>query len=259
MSDAGKEENAQDGEGSSQQRATVRSRFLTEEERIWEHNAWDNYGWTPELEAEAEAKLALNAEYLDEEKRNEYEGNAANYWHKFYQKHGNHFFKDRHYLHLEFEELLDTKQDSFNLLEMGCGAGNTVFPLLKLNPKAFVYAFDFAEEAVNVVKANAEYDPERCLAFRYDPTTEEFPEFVKESSIDITTMIYLLSAIPPHKMDEVLTKLNRVMKPGAVILFRDYAKYDLTQLRFKKGHRLGENQYVRGDGTLVYFFTQGTS
>ena len=46
------------------------------------------------------------------------------------------------------------------------------------------------------------------------------------------------------------------MNKGAILYFRDYARYDLAQLRFaqRKKNKVGDNLYMRKDKTLSYFF-----
>lgn len=41
--------------------------------------------------------------------------------------------------------------------QVGCGAGNTIFPCLEMNPELHIYACDFSPKAVSIVKAHPSY------------------------------------------------------------------------------------------------------
>ena len=44
-------------------------------------------------------------------------------------------------------------QRKFNLIEAGCGVGNTIFPLLKLEiENLFIAGFDISETAISIVR-----------------------------------------------------------------------------------------------------------
>ncbi|XP_019493158.1 PREDICTED: methyltransferase-like protein 2A isoform X1 [Hipposideros armiger] len=147
---------------------------------------------------------------------------------------------------------------TYRILEVGCGVGNTVFPILQTNndPGLFVYCCDFSSTAVELVRTNSAYDPSRCFAFVHDLCDEDQSYPVPRDSLDVIILIFVLSAVVPDKMQKALNRLSQLLKPGGMMLLRDYGRYDMAQLRFKKGQCLSENFYVRGDGTRVYFFTQ---
>nr|XP_005911621.1 PREDICTED: methyltransferase-like protein 6 isoform X4 [Bos mutus] len=111
------------------------------------------------------------------------------------------------------------------------------------------------EELRSCREQNPLYDTERCKVFQCDLTKDDLLEHVPPESLDVVTLIFVLSAVHPDKMHLVLQNIYKVLKPGKSVLFRDYGLYDHAMLRFKAGSKLAENFYVRQDGTRSYFFT----
>ncbi|KAM3861981.1 tRNA N(3)-cytidine methyltransferase METTL8, mitochondrial [Diretmus argenteus] len=147
---------------------------------------------------------------------------------------------------------------SFRILEVGCGVGNSVFPIVNSTKErgAFLYCCDFSPRAIQLVKEHPDYDPTVCHAFVHD-ICEEMASFpFPPQSLDVILAVFVLSSIHPERMQGVVNRLSRYLKHGGTFLFRDYGRYDFSQLRFKKGRCLSENFYTRGDGTCVYFFTK---
>jgi tRNAThr (cytosine32-N3)-methyltransferase len=132
-------------------------------------------------------------------------------------------------------------------------------PLLKSNPdpNLRVLGCDFSTEAVNIVRSSPLFDSVRSDVFVWDLVADKLPEQISPGSIDIAIMIFVFSALKPETWSKAIQNLKLMLKPGGIILFRDYGRYDLAQLRFKPGRRISENFYARGDGTRVYFFTTG--
>lgn len=157
------------------------------------------------------------------------------------------------------EEAYPGERAKFRILEVGCGVGNTVFPILKVNNDdgLFVYCCDFSSTAVDIVRGSPEYEEKRCHAFVCDVTSDDWGAPFPKASLDVIVCIFVLSAIHPDRLLQVVRNMAAYLRPGGVLLFRDYGRFDMAQLRFKKGRCLADNFYVRGDGTRCYFFTQG--
>ncbi|KAI6090868.1 methyltransferase [Hypoxylon rubiginosum] len=236
------------------------SRYLQEDDNVFEFNAWDHVETDDTYKEYAEQQYAKQRESpVSDFDKNRFNSDPAKWWNLFYKNNTANFFKNRKWLQQEFP-ILDkvTAEDAgpMTLLEVGAGAGNTAFPILATNknPKLKVHACDFSKKAVEVMRAHEEYNTDFMQADVWDAAGDDLPPGLGEGSVDVVLMIFIFSALSPKQWERAVQNIYRVLKPGGEVCFRDYGRGDLAQVRFKKGRYLEENFYIRGDGTRVYFF-----
>jgi SAM-dependent methyltransferase len=272
-----------------------------------------------------------------------FDKDASLHWNKFYSSHETNFFKDRHYLYKAFpnefsivygnnndcgEGICDSKaenkveksskeiidsEENFTITEIGCGVGNTVLPLLEIDPfilvpvstqhhsntknddndandnkeiyekkNLVIWGLDFSSVGIELLRKDSRYinNTDRARAQVWDITSTH-PKDIKtaiiatkisqqqqqkqqvenqyclESSSDISLLLFVLSAISPDKMLQAAKNVASTLKPGGVLLLRDYGRYDEAQIKLgtSRNKRLAENFYVKHDGTRCYYFT----
>ncbi|KAG1897074.1 S-adenosyl-L-methionine-dependent methyltransferase [Suillus fuscotomentosus] len=240
------------------------SRFLTQDSDVWTQNAWDHVP-PPEDQTETiNASLARQRLVpVPEDDKKNYNAKPAKYWDNFYKTNADNFFRNRKWLHLEFPELLTAAEPDagdVTICEIGCGAGNAAFPLLTANqnPNLTIRAYDYSTHAVKLVQTNALYSSPpvgKIEAAVWDLSSPGIlPPGVEPGTVDIIILVFVLSALHPNEWGKAIANIHKMLKPGGLVLFRDYGRHDLTQLRFKSGRLLEDNFYIRGDKTRVYFF-----
>ncbi|XP_026190270.1 uncharacterized protein LOC34617327 [Cyclospora cayetanensis] len=312
------------------------------------------FALTEEAIAEKTHVLQSNCNEMAEEKKAQLLENSVRHWDLFYKHNTDHFFKDRAWLGKELPELsqacMATEEKGAHefplLIDVGCGVGNSLIPILLENPRMHAVAFDCSPRAVGMlrdrwasvlhkqeqgrsskttqpptagsciqptpvdtdaicsadktvfIQSSSEEDysgdrtdgrqkspsttaakPAAALAaaavargeaqvFHYpvgqlrtvaafDITAGDVPiEIVTKGTGDFVLLIFVLSALHPRYHATVAKRCATLLKPGGMVLFRDYAYLDMAQLRFAEQQKpkLEQNLYARRDGTLAYYF-----
>ncbi|KAF3843265.1 hypothetical protein F7725_002114 [Dissostichus mawsoni] len=276
--------------------APLGSRILTSPDDIFKHNMWDHVQWTEEDKENARQKAKENSCTqipLEEQGKNEnLIPRLANTGTSFtrctrisslkiasgcFQSSQNCFLQGiiQSYPHKLLESAQTQRPDTGNTTgpktmteiqtspiikqtPVGCGVGNSVFPIVNSikGTDIFLYCCDFSKSAIQLVKDHPDYDDSVCHAFVHDICEESASFPFPPQSLDVILAVFVLSSIHPERLHGIVNHLSTYLKHGGIFLFRDYGRYDFSQLRFKKGRCLSENFYTRGDGTCVYFFTK---
>ena len=144
------------------------------------------------------------------------------------------------------------------LLEVGCGVGNALFPLLRLIPGLFLYGVDCSKNAIQCVQNHPDYSAanaaaaaaaaanaaasagassaavsasssssvavssassDRCGAWVCDVVKECLPAVLATDHLDYATLVFVLSAIHPAHMVAVLRKVHTALKTNRGVLF----------------------------------------
>lgn len=182
-----------------------------------------------------------------------------NDWERFYRAHPRaRFFKERRYLLLEFPQL-QPGSGLQHVVEIGCGCGSAMLPVLKANPQAQATVSDVSSTCLEQLKAAATaagMDMSRINAFVADGTDPHLTHRLSGCGADACLIMFTLSAVKPDQMATMMRNAYASLRPGGVLLIRDHGLYDLVQLRIPAEQQIGPNLYRMGDGTLAYFFTK---
>ena len=219
------------------------------------------FEWNEEMEKKCRAIIELQIDTVSSKVYEFHEENARRCWDIFYKRNTTNFYKNRNYIHREFnleelvKQLKENKKRRLNLLEAGCGVGNTLFPLMELfKDDVKMYGFDFSDNAITFIQKDSKYKPEDIEV--------EVKDLVKHSldysQLDFVTLVFVLSAISPENHEEVIKKLLACMDSDSYLYFRDYAEFDMAQMRLasRKDSKLKNCFYLKTDGTRVFYFNE---
>ena len=271
-----------------------------EDSFFWRNDEWteDDFHQAKELLEKSRYMCEIPKRFRfnkDQKKKQD----IAQHWNRFYQHHQTNFFNDRHYLSKafphEFSASSSPQDKDVLLVEIGCGVGNNVLPLLERFPRWTIYGYDFSPVAVNLLRQDPRFQQASCRAHAsvWDistptPSLSEMeaqedddhhgecndsdhhgpvssssslsslpPTVSLREKADIVTLLFCLSALSPTDQRTAAQNMMLLLKPGGVLVFRDYGRYDQAQMKLgtSRSKQLDDNFYVKSDGTRCYYFT----
>jgi methyltransferase-like protein 6 len=173
------------------------------------------------------------------------------------------------------------------LVEIGCGVGNAILPLLeedwddegdgdgtnrqqsRRSEWTVIHGLDISQQAITLLQQEPRFisfnergrklsqnEQQQAVYGHVCDISKEIPNSCKGIS-DVTTLLFCLSAIDPSDMIVATQNVISTLKPGGILVFRDYGRYDEAQMKLgiSRSKQIKNNFYRKHDGTKCYYFT----
>lgn len=153
------------------------------------------------------------------------------------------------------------RKQLLTVADLGCGVGNTCFPLLEKNDQVAVFASDYSRASVTILRRRERFD-EALLRTGIHDITCPLPKEL-HGTFDYATLLFVLSAVPSEALiRSALGNSLQLLKEGGVLLIYDYGAGDYRETKF--GARsaavststLGSCYKRDGDDTFALFFRE---
>ena len=252
--------------------------FCPDDNNEIDHNdVWEADDWTADEKNEVRSLLDKS---IDRCRINStiptYQAPNDDYaWNCFYNQHRTNFFKDRHYLRTAFPQEFGQssssdatkKRKKRTLVEIGCGVGNALLPLLEEGDRDDqgrhyswnMFGLDLSSVAIDLLKKDERFQAASqfgCAHAFVANIVDGIPDACHQVA-DVSSLLFCLSAIDPEQQAIAVQNVAATLQPGGTIVFRDYGRYDESQIKLgsQRSKLLKDNFYVKHDSTKCYFFT----
>ena len=151
-------------------------------------------------------------------------------------------FSPLSYILLAFPCLAAAPPGGLHVLELGCGAGSALLPVLRASPGSRVTGTDVAPLAVAHFMAaatRAGFPPARTAGLVLDATAPAAPAALARAHADAVLLIFTLGALDGARVDAALATAAAALAPGGTVCVRDHGLYDITHMRAPRQARRG--------------------
>jgi len=130
------------------------------------------------------------------------------------------------------------------VLELGCGGGRLLLPLLKQGIAHTLVGMDVSRTSLLQMYNNAP-----GILVRADAAFLPF----RDGVFDIVFCRHVLGHLSGEGRKAAATEVLRILKKGGRAIFEGFSSSDF---RFGKGKKVEEGTFLRGDGTMHHYFVE---